>query len=446
MVEALGDRGPNKSVIRRAPGLRSFGTTAQSGYRGSLLVNDVLYLAFDGKLDKLTSTGGASVEIGNLNGTRRGFFAANNAATPDKVFVDPDGNIATFTPTSVANGYPDADLPAPNSVDVVDGYLVFTIADGRVFATDLNSTSVNALSFGKAEAKPDGLVRGVAWGGRMLLFGTETTEVWVDAGTTPFPLSRNVVIPYGLAGPYCVAGHESGFGNGPIWVANDNTVRTLNGYATEKLSPPDLDGLIEKIIDKRELEATAYVARGHAYWQLSSPGWTWVYDLNNGQWQERDSYLEPRSRIAGTIYAYSKWLTGDTLTGNIHEISSSAYDEVGSPLRLRVESGPVMDFPAGEVVGRADFYFSTGIGDALGPDPSGTKPQVEVSWSDDGGLHWSNPVSRDLGVQANGTGIVSLVSCTGRSRWQGRRWRLDISSPTYASFMFATQSTDPRAI
>jgi hypothetical protein len=50
-----------------------------------------------------------------LNGTKKGFFAKNNAATPDKVFVDPDGNIATFTGAAVTNGF-DADLPAVNSV------------------------------------------------------------------------------------------------------------------------------------------------------------------------------------------------------------------------------------------------------------------------------------------------------------------------------------------
>jgi hypothetical protein len=155
-VEELGDQAPNKTVIRRGPGLLNFGTSARTGYRGSIVVNGVLYVGFSGKLEKWTSAGGASVNVGNLNGTKRGFFAANNNTTPDKVFVDPDGNIATFTPTAVTNSYPDADLPSVNSVDFLDGYLVFTTGDGRAFATDLNSTSVNALSFGKAEAKPDG--------------------------------------------------------------------------------------------------------------------------------------------------------------------------------------------------------------------------------------------------------------------------------------------------
>ena len=66
----------------------------------------------------------------------------------------------------------------PAGVTVIDGYFVFPIGDGRCFASELNATSVSALSFGKAEYKPDGLVRAVAWAGRLYLFGTETTEVW----------------------------------------------------------------------------------------------------------------------------------------------------------------------------------------------------------------------------------------------------------------------------
>jgi hypothetical protein len=445
-VDQLGDQAPNKTIIRRGPGLSNFGTSARSGYRGSIVVNDVLYVAFSGKLEKWSSAGGASTNIGNLNGTKRGFFAANNNTTPDRVFVDPDGNIAVFTESTVTNSYPDADLPSVNSVDFLDGYLVFTTGDGRAFATDLNSTSVNSLSFGKAEAKPDGLVRVVAWGGRLLFMGNETIEVWTDAATVPFPFARSNVIPRGLAGPYCVSGYEDGFSRGPIFVGDDNCVYALEGYTPTKVSTPDLDGLIEAITDKTTLEATSYMARGHAFWQLSCPAWTWVLDISTSQWFQRDSYLQNRSRISGAINAYSMWLTGDTQTGNLQQILTSANDEVGNPLRLRIESGPVMNFPGGTVVGRADFYFVTGVGIATGRDPDQTDPDVEVSWSDDGGLTWSNPIIRKLGRQSESKQLISLVSCTGRTSWQGRRWRLDVSSSVYAGFLFGTMSDDPRAI
>jgi hypothetical protein len=321
-VEELGDQAPNKTVIRRGPGLLNFGTSARTGYRGAIVVNSVLYVGYSGKLEKWTSAGGASVNVGNLNGTKRGFFAANNNTTPDKVFVDPDGNIATFTPTTVTNSYPDADLPSVNSVDFLDGYLVFTTGDGRAFATDLNSTSVNALSFGKAEAKPDGLQRVVSWGGRLLFFGNISTEVWTDAGTTPFPFARSTVIPRGLAGPYCISGYEDGFARGPIWVADDDTVIKLDGYSPVKVSTPDMDRRIAAVTDKTTLEATSYMSDGHAFFQLACPAWTWVLDVSTSQWAEADSYLATRSRRSGAINAFSKWLTGDTLTGNMQQITS----------------------------------------------------------------------------------------------------------------------------
>lgn len=443
-VEELGDAAPGKTVIRRGPGMVSFGTSTRSGFRGFILVQGTLYAAFNGHLEKWTSAGGATVAVGNLNGTKRGFFAANNNATPDKVFVDPDGNVATFTPTSVTNSYPDADLPAVNSVDFLDGYLVFTTGDGRAFATDLNTTAVNALSFGKAEAKPDGLVRVVAWGGRLLFFGNQSTEVWTDVGTTPFPFARNNVIPRGLAGPYCVSGYEDGFSRGPIFVGDDNCVYALQGYTPTKVSSPDIEGLIEAVSDKTTLEATSYMSRGHAFWQLSCPAWTWVLDVSTSQWSQADSYQALRSRRSGAINAFSKWLTGDTATGNIQQIITTANDEVGSPLRLRIESGPVMNFPSGETVGRADFYFTTGVGNAAGRDPIETNPSVEISWSDDGAITWSAPVIRKLGRQAMPQQLISLVSCTGRSGWVGRRWRIDIADPVYAGFLFASQSDDPR--
>jgi len=89
--------------------------------------------------------------VGRSTATRRIFSRAHNAATPDKVFVDPDGNIATFTPTSVPTVYPDADLPAVNAVCSIDGLPRLHDGSGRAYATNLNTTAVDPLSFGAAE-------------------------------------------------------------------------------------------------------------------------------------------------------------------------------------------------------------------------------------------------------------------------------------------------------
>lgn len=444
-AEPMGESGRDPAVRHRAPGLVNWGTTTRSGFRGAIEVAGVQYVAFSGKLDKFTSSsGGAATAIGNLNGTKKGFFARNNAATPDKVFVDPDGNIAIITPTTVTNSYPDADLPSPNSVCSIDGYLVFTIGDGRCFATDLNSTSVNALSFGTAEAKPDGLTRGVNWNGRLYLFGPQTTEIWNDQGLSPFPFARADVMSIGILGPYCVTGYEDNFGKGLYIVGNDNAVHVISGNQYTKISPPDLDGLIESVTDKTTIEMCCYVSRGHAFVQISSGDWSWIYNANNQKWHTRQSYLSTRSRITQAYYSFDRWLCGDTSTGNIQQISTSAYDEVGSPLICEAWSAPVQNFPARLRVGAMWFDFAVGVGIASGTDPIATNPTVEISWSDDGGQTFHAPRQRPLGRQSQGKARVRISQC-GVSGPQGRIVKVVVSDPVHFGLMGGMMSTELRA-
>lgn len=439
----MGEGGRAPAVRHRSPGLVNFGTTARSGCRGFLEVSGTLYAAFGSQLEKFSSSGGASTNVGALNGTKKGFFARNNAATPDKVFVDPDGNIYTFTPSATTSGF-DSDLPAPNSVTSLDGYLVFTIGDGRCFATDLNAVTVNALSFGKAEAKPDSLVRGVTWGSKLLLCGNQSIEVWTDQALSPFPFGRSEVIPRGLAGPYAITGFQDGFSKGVFWVGDDNAVYRLDGYTPTKISSPDLDGLIESVSDKTQLEMCSYISRGHAFIELSSNTWTWVFNANNEKWHERKKYLGERSRISNTYYAFSKWLCGDTETGNVQQIINTAQDEVSDPLVCEVWSSPVQKFPARVRVATAWFDFSVGVGNAEGLDPIATDPKVEISWSDDGGETWSTPRIRKLGRQSVGLTRIRVNQC-GVSGSQGRIWKVAMSDPVHFGLIGGEMSAELRA-
>jgi hypothetical protein len=144
-AEPMGEGGRAIAVRHRCAGLVNFGTTARTTFRGMMGSSGLLYAAYDSRLVRFSSAGGAATEIGVLNGSKKGFFAQNNAVTPDKVFVDPDGNIATFTSSAVTNSF-DSDLPSVNSVAELDGYFLFTTGLGQIWASDLNAVTVNALS------------------------------------------------------------------------------------------------------------------------------------------------------------------------------------------------------------------------------------------------------------------------------------------------------------
>lgn len=442
-AEPMGEGARASAVRHRSPGLTNFGTTARTGCRGLIEVAGVLYVAFSGQLEKFTSAGGATANVGALTGTKKGFFARNNAATPDKVFVDPDGNIATFTPTTVTSGF-DSDLPAVNSVTSIDGYLVFTAGDGKAWATGLNTTAVEALSFGGAEAKPDGLYRGVSWGGRLYLLGTQTTEIWTNQGLSPFPFAKADVIPRGIAGPYCVTGFEDGFSKGLHIIGDDNAVYRIDGNAPTKVSPPDLDGLIEAVSDKTTLEMCSYISRGHAFIQVTCPAWTWTLNLNNGKWHERPSYLLTNSRITQTTYAFSKWLCGDTETGNVQQITSTAQQEIDQPLICEVWSAPLHEFPKRVRGASAFFDFAMGVGDATGTEPIETRPVVDISYSTDGGQTFSIPRIRELGAQSLGKTRVRVnqIKACGA---QGYIWKVRMSDPAHFGLMGGEMIGVPRA-
>src|SRR5262249_42084742 len=124
-------------------------------------------------------------------------------------------------------------------------------------------------------------------------------------------------------------------------------------------------------------------------------------------------------------------------------IDDTVITELGAPQLRRLESAPVTSFPNRLRVARADFNFSTGAGNALGATPNLVNPSVAISWSDDNGNTWANPIVRSLGLQAKSFRPRVSVKNTGMSGPQARRWRLD-DTDCAAPFIGATQDDDPK--
>ena len=433
---------PPAVVWRKCPGLSLFGASSQSGFRGALLVGSALYAAWSGKATTFTSGAVETTLSGTLIGTEKVFWARNNKSpAPDVVCVAP-GTGAFSVTSSAVSSFADPDIGAPNCVFDMDGYFIFTYGDGTIQASGLNDVTIATTDKTQEQAKPGGLTRGLRFNGQAYVLGPTFGAVYSDtAQPTGFPFTRSYVIQRGLLSPYAVAGHEDGFGSALMWVADDASVVQHNGTPNPlKISPPDLDRLIAAVSDKSTLEASVYISQGHPKWVLSCPNFTWEFDLGSKKWNERVSYLQTRWRAVSGISAFGKWITGDTQGGRLLYVNGNAYDEYGNPLMFQLESGPVVNFPNRTKVARADFNFVVGVGQATGLDPIATDPSVGISWSDDGGITWSQEFIRKLGRQATPQRITMFR--TGMTGVQGRRWRLKVSDPVYVAFMGATQDTE----
>lgn len=319
-------------------------------------------------------------------------------------------------------------LPQPNSVCFQDGYLFFTTAKGQVYATALNSLAMNALTYITVQAKSDvTLLRGIAFSGLLLLFTTGSCEVWQDAALAApnFPYSRLVVLEVGLAQPAAIAGWETGFSE-LLWVAQDFGVywMTAGSLAPIKVSTPDLERLIEAQVRAGNLlEAGCYAFAGKKFWHISSPSWTWEFNLVTRQWNERWSLnaagIYGRWRGTGGHPAFGKWLLGDQLSGNLLWIDNNNFTENGAVQLFRMESGPVRDFPNQQRISRADFDFDMGVGVAVANyqmtvlgAAAGTNGVVRLTVNNTAQAHANDTVNvSGVGgtVEANGTWPIKVI-------------------------------------
>lgn len=432
LVNAFVEKAGQTIYWRRVPGLtidRDLG--GQSGPRGMAEVSGTVYLAYSGAVVSVPVSGlpGYSGAIPGSDGVT---FARNNRApSPDLVAVRENGGAYVVAPSF--GSYPDVDLPTSvNSVTFLDGFFLYTTPDGRIFASDLNSTAVNSLSFAVAESKPDGLKRGIVHGGTFYAMGTSTIEPWRNLGSSPFPLQRATsIMPVGLLTTMAVAGFEEGWDHNPIFVAHDGTVREIKGYETETVSTPDVERFIADS-NPGLLGASVYTHRGHAIWSLSSNAGTWEYDVTTKAWHERVSAGLSRWRASRSVKSAGRWVFGDVLSASLLALSEYTYTEAGQALVWTIESGDLAEYPARVAIPSLFLDFA-----------KGASATVAVSWSHDGGKTWSTPVNRTLMEAERYSARVNRLGLAGN---RGLRVRLSVTDAVDLSFIGASvPKPEPRA-
>jgi hypothetical protein len=417
---------PSMAAWRRQAGFSQFNsvTTAQNApYRGGLIVNTLSYEVWSGNLSTVNSSGTVT-SLGTVSGTKKVSMARNQAATPNVMIVDLDNGAYTTTggaPTTYNAG---GVLPQPNSVCFQDGYFFFTIGDGRCFATGINNTTINALTFITAASKSDVLLlRAIAYMGNLYLFTSGGAEIWTDTAqpTPAFPYSRLSIMPYGLVQSNAIAGWETGFDT-LLWAAQDFGIYMLPWGATvpTKVSSPDVDRFIEARTKAGDLlTAGCYEFSGKKFWHITSDNalTTWEFNLSTQKWNERTSLMtsagtQVRSRMTCGHPAFGQWLIGDTQSGNLLFVDPTNFTENGSPQLMSIESGPVEDFPNLLRIARADFEFVMGVGQQVGA----TTLTVLGAISGTGGvvrLRVNNTAQVATGDQVNVSGVVGTTEANG---------------------------------
>lgn len=321
--------------------------------------------------------------------------------------IDVDSNIDTIVVVNTPNAYYyntttatfgqiiDADFTSrgASSVEFLDNYLLFIEPNsGRFFGSDVGSaTSFDALNFATAEGSPDNLVGMKVDHRQVLLLGETTTEIWelVGGGGFPFARAANGFVEQGCLNGRTAAKQD----NSVFWLANDYTVRRLDGITPVRISQTGIEQSLGSVTIGSGL-GYSYSQEGHLFYVLTFPEGTFVYDASTKEWHERETYGYEYWLPWCHAQAFGLELVGDVSSNRIGYLSPTAYDDWGTTQRMEWTYQPVYADANRAFHDRLEVVMESGVGLTTG---QGSDPEIMMDVSDDGGRTWQALPNKKIG-------------------------------------------------
>ena len=432
--------GISNGYLRPADGIVSHGTGPGID-RGGINWNGTCYRVMGTKLVTVASNGTVTTlgDVGNGGLVTFDYSFDRLAIQSGGRFYYWNGTLTQVT---------DPDLGTVIDFCWVDGYFMTT--DGEfLIVTELNDpTQVNPLKYGSSEVDPDPVVALLKLRNEVYALNRNTIEVFDNVGGEFFPFQRidGAQIQKGVVGTHacCVYMESIAFlGSG----RNEAPAIYIGTNATaQKLSTQDIDTLLlsysEAQLATVKLEARNDKSHQHLYVHL--PDRTIVYDAAASEALQDQVWFTLTSSIAGFaqyrarnyVWAYDKWLVGDTNTNQVGYLTENISSHWGVIVRWEFGTTIVYNEGNGALFNRLELVALTGRV-ALGLNPA-----ISTSYSYDGQT-WSQ--DRSIRVGTIGNTLKRLVWCQqGHMRnWRMQRFKGD--SQAYISMARLEAQLEPLA-
>jgi hypothetical protein len=438
--EIVPEGGTEPAFLNRAPGLNFLQTIGTGPIRGlwAHQTNGADFYVVSGtKVYKLTSLTATPIFIGDVSGTGPVSIADNGAV----IFFACNGPSYTYyEPTNSFNQITDVNFPGALTVGYLDTQFVFNEPNSqRLWSVDtINPANgeyiyplvFDPLTFSSADGSPDGVVAINVDHRQLWVFGTDSTEVWYNAGLANFPLSpiQGAFNEIGCVATFSIAKLD----NTLFWLGTDargqGIVYRANGYGAARVSTHAIEYAIAQYGNISDALAYSYQQEGHSFYVLTFPSAnaTWVYDVATQAWHERAGWengVFTRHRSNCQCNFGGNIIVGDFENGNIYTFDLDVYADNSQPqkwlrswralpqgtntlkrtaqhsLQLECQSGVGLTGTVFEDY--EEFYLLTENGNFLITESGdfligsvvitqGADPQVMLRFSDDGGHTWSN--------------------------------------------------------
>lgn len=389
--------------IDRAPGISSWITVGNGPIRpgGLKAQNDQLYVVSGTGVYAVSHAGSVSASLGTIAGSGPVSMACNGQ---ELVIVSQPHAYSVTLSTNVMAQVTDEDYVARGSSHCtsMDGYILHVEpSSGRFFSSLLlDAEGYDPLYFATAEGAPDNLVGIVVDHLQILLMGQDSCELWYNSGGADFPFAREAtgLIEIGCGARDSIAKID----NTVFWLANDGTVRRLEGMTPTRISTDAIDEEIQGLTNRQDAQAFTYTMEGHPHYVLTflADARTFLYDVQTKQWYERESRDADGvalGRWAACAYAQfgTRHVVADYASNRLGLIDPDSKTEWGNILRMEWIYPTVAS-------GRRAFHseleltIETGTGTTSG---QGSAPEIMLYASDDSGRTYRAMPNRSLGRQ-----------------------------------------------
>jgi hypothetical protein len=482
--EPAGNEYKSSNQVWGCAGFEDYATVSGAGGVRLLFEVDGALLVVAGRTVSRLVPGGTPVVIGGI-ATDGPVYAARNRRSPNvQVGIVSDGVYAVYDSGTLTN-VSDPALSAPTSIDYLDGYLFFSERSGRISRSEEdNATLFDGLAFTTAESDPDNLVRVIRNERTLIAFGVKSTEFYnADPSIDPFAYDRTATMGTGCAAAGSIARVQQTI----MWIADDKTVRRLNGYSGEKVSSYAVDRFIATIADLSQVSALTYTMGGNTFYAINSPEGTWEYNLATGFWHERKSYGLDRWQVSAVVEFDGKLICGDYDSPKLYEMRVDAYSEAGADLVMSVQTPPVHAFPYAASMSELFIDFVPGVGQreegtpfttiipgtpGTGGTPIGmllaltrggtpgtpdietvgfavsnadvSDPELLFDWSDDGGINWKPTRYLKLGKLGETRKRIKTMRL-GQTGSQGRVFRVRFSAAVVRGLIAMSANVERRS-
>jgi hypothetical protein len=367
--------------------------------------------------------------------------------------------------TQITDGnFPGNDLgtKAPTHVTYLDTYFIVNIRDSNQYYwsnsmysyEDVDGTPHEydpavtqgywtPLQSGQKIGKPDDLVAVINCNNYLWLPGYNSTEIHYDSGDyngQQFKRYQGAILNVGCSAPYSVAVYENN-----IFFLGTDKDGTLGVFSNDGMNPVRISTTgIEQIIQDMSIysdcQAYCYAQNSHSFYVMQFPtgNRTFVFDTQTSAWHERTKLLASTGlyvRWDGMFATsnFDKLIVGDMSTSEVYELDPFYYQN-DSPLSngvnyIRCVKNTPIGFSMGANVRYNWIQVICNQGHGLAVNTAagvGADPTLQVAWSDDTGITYSNERPAPLGKQGEYSKRSIILAC-GMGR--NRVWRIAMTDP-----------------